>query len=281
VRTRADSDAILEEINGVTDVVVIGGGYIGLEAAAVLTKFHKKVTVLEALDRVLARVAGEPLSRFYEAEHRAHGVDVRLNVAIASIEGENGKVSGVKLVDGTILPAQLVIVGIGIIPAVAPLIEAGAAGVNGVDVDDHCRTSLPDIFAIGDCAAHGNSFADGAHIRLESVQNANDQGMTVARTIVGQPQPYHAVPWFWSNQYDLRLQTIGLSIGYDEIVQRGDPATRSFSIVYLRDGKVIALDCVNATKDYVQGKALVTGGVKPPLEQLADAATPLKSLLPA
>jgi 3-phenylpropionate/trans-cinnamate dioxygenase ferredoxin reductase subunit len=252
-----------------------------LEAAAVLTKFGKTVTVLEALDRVLARVAGEPLSRFYEAEHRAHGVDVRLNVTVTALEGEGGRVTGVRLGDGTLLPAQMVIVGIGIIPAVEPLIAAGATGGNGVEVDEYCRTSLPDIYAIGDCASHVNGFAASARIRVESVQNANDQAITTAKAIVGQAQAYHAVPWFWSNQYDLRLQTVGLSIGFDAVVQRGDPAARSFSIVYLRDGKVIALDCVNATKDYVQGRALVTGGIAASKEQLADPQIPLKSLVTA
>lgn len=281
VRTREDADAMLAEIENVTDVVVIGGGYIGLEAAAVLSKFGKKVTVLEALDRVLARVAGEPLSRFYEAEHRAHGVDVRLGVSVTALEGENGRVSGVRLDDRTLLPAQMVIVGIGIVPAVAPLIDAGAAGNNGVDVDEYCRTSLPDIYAIGDCAAHANDFAGGARIRLESVQNANDQASVAARSIIGEPQPYRAVPWFWSNQYDLRLQTVGLSTGFDQTVIRGDREQRSFSIVYLKDGRVIALDCVNATKDYVQGRALVAGGAVIPVEQLADASVPLKSLLAA
>ena len=281
VRTRGDADAMLAELDQVDEVVVIGGGYIGLEAAAVLSKFGKKVTVLEALDRVLARVAGEPLSRFYEAEHRAHGVDVRLGVAVTALEGTDGKVSGVRLGDGTVLPAQMVIVGIGIIPAVAPLVAAGATGANGVDVDEFCRTSLPDIYAIGDCAAHVNAFAAGARIRLESVQNANDQATTAAKAILGDPRPYHAIPWFWSNQYDLRLQTAGLSTGYDAIVQRGDPAARSFSIIYLKDGKVIALDCVNAVKDYVQGRGLVTVGVVADPAQLADPEIALKSLMPA
>ena len=285
VRTRADVDRMMAELDGVTNVVVIGGGYIGLEAAAVLTKFGKSVTVLEALDRVLARVAGEPLSRFYEAEHRAHGVDVRLGAKVDGLVGfqaisedEPARVTGVHMSDGEILPAEMVIVGIGIVPAVEPLIEAGAAGGNGVLVDAQCRTSLPDIFAIGDCAAHANDFARGATIRLESVQNANDQANVVARTIMGAEEPYHAVPWFWSNQYDLRLQTVGLSTGFDQAIVRGAPETRSFSIVYLREGKVIALDCVNATKDYVQGRALVLGGLAPPVESLADAAVPLKSL---
>jgi 3-phenylpropionate/trans-cinnamate dioxygenase ferredoxin reductase subunit len=280
VRTRADADRLMAELDaGANRAVVIGGGYIGLEAAAVLTKFGVHVTLLEALPRVLARVAGEALSSFYEAEHRAHGVDLRTNVAVAALEGADGKVTGVRLADDEVLPAQIVIVGIGIIPATGPLIAAGAKGGNGIEVDDLCRTSLPNIYAIGDCAAHANSYADGAMIRLESVQNANDQATTVAKAITGNPVPYKAVPWFWSNQYDLRLQTVGLSIGHDATVTRGDPATRSFSVIYLKQGHVIALDCVNAVKDYVQGKKLVeTGAVIAP-ERLADTSVLLKEMV--
>ncbi len=281
VRTRAHVDQMMRELDAVEQVVVIGGGYIGLEAAAVLSKFGKKVTLLEALPRVLARVAGEPLSRFYEEEHRAHGVDVRLGVGVTALEGENGKVTGVRLVDGSVLPAQMVIVGIGIIPAVGPLIEAGAKGANGVEVDAFCRTSLPDVYAIGDCALHANHYAEGAEIRLESVQNANDQAKVVAKGIMGVEEAYDAVPWFWSNQYDLRLQTVGLSSGFDQAVVRGDPATRAFTVIYLRKGSVIALDCVNTVKDYVQGKALVVAGAQIDPALLADASVPLKELRPA
>lgn len=280
VRTRADADAMKAASETANQIVVIGGGYIGLEAAAVLRKAGKKVVLLEALDRVLARVAGPELSRFYEREHREHGVDLRLGVAVEAIEGE-GRVTGVRLADGEVIPADLVIVGIGIVPAVEPLIAAGAAGGNGVLVDRLCKTSLPDIYAIGDCAAHENDFAEGACIRLESVQNANDQANVVAKGIVGDEAPYHAIPWFWSNQYDLKLQTAGLSGGYDRAVMRGDPATRSFSVVYLKAGRVIAIDCVNATKDYVQGRMIVTAGLVATAEQLADTETPLKALLPA
>lgn len=280
VRTRADADAMKAASETAKQIVVIGGGYIGLEAAAVLTKAGKKVVLLEALDRVLARVAGEDLSRFYEKEHREHGVDLRLGVSVAAIEGVD-HVTGVRLSDGEVIPADLVIVGIGIVPAVEPLIAAGAAGGNGVLVDRHCKTSLPDIYAIGDCAAHENDFAEGACIRLESVQNANDQANVVAKGIVGDEAPYHAIPWFWSNQYDLKLQTAGLSTGHDQTVVRGDIASRSFSIVYLKAGKVIALDCVNATRDYVQGRMIVTAGLVATAEQLADTDTPLKALLPA
>lgn len=281
IRTRADVDALKAELPATQRVAVVGGGYIGLEAAAVLSKLGKHVIVLEAQPRVLARVAGPEISTFYEAEHRAHGVEVRTGVTVAAITGDNGRATGVMLAGGEVVPADMIIVGIGILPAVAPLLAAGAGGSNGVDIDDHCRTDLPHVFAIGDCAAHDNSFAGGAHIRLESVQNANDMATTVARLLTGQPRPYHAVPWFWSNQYDLRLQTVGLSTGFDETVVRGDIAARSFSLVYLRDGHVIALDCVNAVRDYVQGKLLVEQGIIVDPAVLADAAVPLKSHHPA
>ncbi len=281
VRTREDCDRLMGEIDGgVNSIAVVGGGYIGLEAAAVLTKLGCKVTLLEALDRVLARVAGPELSAFYEKEHRDHGVDLRTGVAIESFTGE-GRIAGVKLADGSIIPANAVIVGIGIVPSVAPLMAAGAKGANGVDIDDHCRTSLPDIYAIGDCAAFVARYAGGATMRVESVQNANDQASCVAKAICGDSRPYDAFPWFWSNQYDLRLQTAGLSVGYDRTVLRGKPEDRSFSVVYLKQGRVIALDCVNAVKDYVQGRKLVEAGAKPDPARLADASVPLKELLPA
>jgi 3-phenylpropionate/trans-cinnamate dioxygenase ferredoxin reductase subunit len=257
--------------------VVIGGGYIGLEAAAVLTKLGKQVTLIEALDRVLARVAGPELSRFYEAEHRAHGVDVRLGTAVADIEGE-GRVSGVRLTTGELLPCEMAIVGIGIIAAVEPLIAAGATGANGVDVDEHCQTSLPDVYAIGDCAAHINRFADGLRVRVESVQNANDQANVVARGLTRDPAPYDATPWFWSNQYDLKLQSVGLNTGYDASVVRGDPSARSFSVIYLRNGRMVAIDCVNMVKDYVQGRKLIEAGASIDPARLADASVLLKEL---
>ena len=258
--------------------MVVGGGFIGLEAAAVLTKFGKKVVLLEALDRVMARVAGEQLSRFFEDEHRAHGVDVRLGVSVERLLGD-GAVSGVRLADGEIVPADMVVVGIGIVPAVEPLIAAGAVGGNGVYVDAQCRTSLPDVYAVGDCALHANRFAGGVEVRLESVQNATDQANVAAKAILGEDVAYAATPWFWSNQYDLKLQTVGLAFGYDQAVVRGDPATRSFSVIHLKAGRVIALDCVNATKDYVQGRKLVeTGAVIEPA-RLADASVPLKEMV--
>lgn len=263
IRNRADVDRILAALPGAKRAVIVGGGYIGLEAAAVLATRGKKVTLLEAEPRLLSRVAAEPLSLFYEAEHRAHGVDVRTGVGFGPVETD---------------PADLVIVGIGIDPAVEPLRAAGAMGANGVDVDEHCRTSLAGVYAVGDCAAHENRFAGGARIRLESVQNAHDQATAAAKAIAGRPEPYDAIPWFWSNQYDLKLQTVGLFHGHDDFVVRGEPAERRFSIVYLKQGRVIALDCVNAVRDYVQGRKLIEGGAAPERARLADAAVPLKDI---
>lgn len=271
MRVREDAEAVLAALPGLQQVVIIGGGYIGLEAAAVMAKAGKSVTVLEAQDRVLARVAGEPLSRFYEAEHRAHGVDIRLGARMQGLVGHGGKVSGVAMEDGSVIPAQMVLVGIGVIPSTQPLIAAGAQGSNGVDVDPLCRTSLPDVYALGDCAAHTNDFAEGNRIRLESVQNAVDQAAVVARAIMGEDKPYRATPWFWSNQYDLRLQTVGLSQGHDQAILRGDTKARAFSVVYLKGGRLIALDCVNATKDYVQGRKLLEAGARPDPALIADA----------
>ncbi|TWB70633.1 3-phenylpropionate/trans-cinnamate dioxygenase ferredoxin reductase subunit [Nitrospirillum amazonense] len=281
VRTRADADALRAELPAVERVVVIGGGYVGLEAAAVLRAAGKPVVLLEQADRVLGRVAGEALSRFYEDEHRAQGVDLRLGAQVQDVVGDGRRVTGVRLADGALIPAQMVVVGIGITPAVEPLLAAGAEGGDGVVVDAFCRTSLPDIRAIGDCALHANAYAAGRRTRLESVQNANDMAITVAKALTGAAEPYHAVPWFWSNQYDLKLQTVGLSAGHDAAVLRGDPAARSFSIVYFRAGRVVALDCVNAIRDYTQGRALVEGGARCDPAAVADVSVPLKDLAAA
>jgi 3-phenylpropionate/trans-cinnamate dioxygenase ferredoxin reductase subunit len=280
IRTRRDVDTLREELGGGSKrAVIIGAGYIGLEAAAVLRKLDCKVTVVEMLDRVLARVAGPELSEFYAAYHREQGVDLRLSTGVETIEGENGRVTGVVTDSGERIACDVVIAGIGIVPSVGPLIAAGAAGSNGVDIDSYCRTTLDDIYAIGDCASHANCYADNKVIRLESVQNANDMATVAAKAIMGDKQDYDAVPWFWSNQYDLRLQTVGISIGYDATVLRGDPAEKKFSVIYLREGEVIALDCVNNTRDYAQGRKLVMAHAEVGPDTLADVSIPLKEML--
>ncbi len=279
VRDQRDVQQLMADLEGgAKKFVVIGGGYIGLEAAAVLRKLGCDVTLVESMDRLLSRVAGEDLSTFFAAEHRRQGVDIRLGCNVERLEGE-GRVTGVTLADGETIACDAVVAGIGIVPSVGPLIAAGAAGANGVDVSDTCHTSIEKVYAIGDCAAHANPYANGAVVRLESVQNANDMANTVAKAICGDPQPYDAMPWFWSNQYDLKLQTAGLNIGYDTTVLRGDPAERSFSVIYLRDGVVIAVDAVNRTKDYVQGGKLVKARSEVAPELLMDTEVPLKDML--
>jgi 3-phenylpropionate/trans-cinnamate dioxygenase ferredoxin reductase component len=278
IRNRVDVDALRAALGAASRIVVIGGGYIGLEAAASLTKVGKQVTVVEALDRLLARVAGHAVSQFFLEQHRRHGVGVRLNASVSCIEGVEGQVCGVRLADGTVIPAEIVIVGIGIQPHVEPIAVAGADIANGVTVDGHCRTTLPDVYAIGDCASHRNAFGPDHPVRLESVQNAADQGAVVAHDICGSSQPYAAMPWFWSNQYDIKLQTVGLNTGYDQALMRGDPATGRFSVIYLRGGCVAALDCVNMVKDYVQGRALVEQRAAIDPARLTDPDTPLKAL---
>jgi len=278
IRGRRDTDALKTQLaEGVRHAVIVGGGYIGLEAAAVLRTKGIGVTVVEMQERVLARVAGPEVSDFYAEEHRRQGVDLRLETSVERIEGEE-KVTGVTLSTGETIACDAVIVGVGIVPSVGPLIAAGAAGSNGVDVDSYCRTSLDDIYAIGDCAAHANPYSANAVIRLESVQNANDMATVAAKSIMGDKQDYDAVPWFWSNQYDLRLQTVGIATGYDRTVLRGDPAERKFSLVYLREGEVIALDCVNNTRDYAQGRKLVMNRAEIDAELLADTEVPLKEM---
>ncbi|MXO48952.1 NAD(P)/FAD-dependent oxidoreductase [Erythrobacter vulgaris] len=278
IRGRRDTDALKTQLaEGVRHAVIVGGGYIGLEAAAVLRAKGFGVTVVEMQERVLARVAGPEISDFYAEEHRRQGVDLRLETAVERIEGEED-VKGVTLSTGETIACDAVIVGVGIVPSVGPLIAAGAAGSNGVDVDSYCRTSLDDIYAIGDCAAHANPYSANAVIRLESVQNANDMATVAAKSIMGDKQDYDAVPWFWSNQYDLRLQTVGIATGYDRTVLRGDPAERKFSLIYLREGEVIALDCVNNTRDYAQGRKLVMNRAEIDAELLADTEVPLKEM---
>ena len=281
IRSRRDTDALKAELDtGACRTVVVGGGYIGLEAAAILREKGCAVSVVEQQDRVLARVAGPEISNFYAAQHRARGVEVRTGTAVERIEGDDAgeRVTGVTLASGETLACDIVIVGIGIVPSVGPLIAAGAAGTSGVDVDTYGRTSLDDVYAIGDCAAHPNPYADNAVIRLESVQNAHDMASVAARAIMGDKQDYDAVPWFWSNQYDLRLQTVGIASGHDARVLRGDPASAKFSLIYLKEGRVVALDCVNSTRDYAQGRKLVMNRAQIAPETLANSDLALKEM---
>ncbi|WP_186036690.1 NAD(P)/FAD-dependent oxidoreductase [Burkholderia gladioli] len=281
IRAKHDIDALKADLAGREHVVIVGGGYVGLEAAASLTKLGGvRVTVVEAQDRLLARVAGEPLSAFIEGEHRARGVEIVTGAQVAALKGRDGRVSAVELADGRSIAADLVIAGIGIVPTAQRLLDAGAQGGNGVDVDEQCRTTLPDVYAIGDCARRAHPLVAGAALRIESVPSALEHAQIVAASITGKPAPKPGVPWFWSTQYDLRIQMAGIPDGYDEVAVRGDLAARSFLVLYLRGGRLIALDAVNATKDYVQGRALLAADVTLTREQLEDLSVPLQARMP-
>ena len=261
-------------------VVIVGAGFIGLETAAVLVKLGLQVTVLEGLPRVLARVTAPEVSSFFERVHREAGVDLRTGVQVEALEDDGQRVTHVRLADGSRIEADFLIVGIGVIANTELAAAAGLEVDNGIVVDEFACTSDPDIVAAGDCTSHPSAFA-GRRIRLESVQNAMEQGRIAARSMVGKREAYQNVPWFWSDQYDLKLQMVGLSQGYDQLVVRGDPATqRSFSAFYLREGRMIAADAVSRPAEFMLAKKWVAEGAVLPAAALADEATPLKSLLP-
>jgi len=253
VRHRADVDAIMSELDaGARRIVVIGGGYVGLEAAAALSKLGCSIVLLEALPRVLARVAGREISEFYQSYHREKGVDLRLNAKVSALLGKSGRVEAVRLESGEEIACEMVIVGIGISPSVAPLVAAGANGTDGVTVDQYCRTSLDDIYAVGDCAAQASKWTHGRLLRIESVQNANEMATTAAQHIMGIARSQSPIPWFWSNQFDLKLQTAGLALDYDDVIVRGDMSENKFSVIYLMNGEMVAIDSVNSIKDFIQ-----------------------------
>ena len=260
VRTRADVDRLLAELPEVRTVVIVGGGFIGMEAAAVLSKFGKAVTLLEAQDRLLARVCGNEIATFYAAEHRAHGIDIRTGASVTRLVATGNHVSAVELEDGETIAADMVIVGIGIVPSVGPLRDAGASCDAAAIVDGMGRTSLPDIYAIGDCATRASAYARIERMRIESVQNASVMAQATAADIMGVTPDAEPVPWFWSNQFDLKLQTAGINIGYDRTLVSGDPASRSFAVAYLDGEQLLAVDCVNAPKSFVQAKKILAEG---------------------
>jgi 3-phenylpropionate/trans-cinnamate dioxygenase ferredoxin reductase subunit len=279
LRTIADVDGIRPLFTAGKRVVIVGGGFIGLEVAAVAVKHGLHTTVLEGLPRVLSRVTVPEVSAFFERVHREAGVDLRTNVQIKSFEG-TPNVSEVVLGGGTRIPADFVVVGIGLIPNTELAQDAGLAVDNGIVVDEFTRTSDPDIVAAGDCTNHPNELI-GRRLRLESVQNAVEQGRAAATTLAGKLEPYRAVPWFWSEQYDLRLQMVGLSAGFDQMVLRGDLSGRSFAAFYLREGHLIAADAVNRPQEFMVAKKLVA--VRTPVDpaKLGDESIPLKNLLAA
>ena len=279
LRTQADARAIREGLVPGTRLVVIGGGYVGLEVAASARRLGARVTVLEAQPRVLMRVTGEAMSAFYTAVHREAGVDIRTGVAVQRIECDaQGRVGAVVCSDGVRLPADAVVVGVGMLPNAELAAAAGLAVDGGIVVDALSVTSDPDILAAGDCTVHDHALY-GRRVRLESVPNALEQARAAASMLCGKPRPNLSVPWFWSDQYDLKLQMVGLSAGFEHCVLRGVPQQRSFIAFYLRDGRVIAADAVNRPADFMVAKRLVAGASPVDEALLRDALMPLKELL--
>jgi len=280
LRDAADIEAIRSGLVDAHRAVIIGAGYIGLETAASLRHLGVTVSVLEAADRVLQRVTAPEVSAFYDRVHREEGVDIRADAGVVALEGE-GHVSGVRLADGDLIPAEMVIVGVGVVPNVELAQEAGLAVDDGITIDASGRTSDPHIHAAGDCANYYDS-RYGRRLRLESVPNAIEQAKTVAAAICGKEKEISALPWFWSDQYDLTLQIAGLNTGYDEIVLRGDPsAGRGFACFYFGDGRLIAADCVNRPQEFVFAKRAIAAGLVLDRATLADPSTELLALLSA
>lgn len=272
----ADADRVRSEIHPGRRAVIIGGGYIGLETAATLRHLGMEVTVLEMADRVMNRVVAEPVSRYFEAEHAGHGTQLLLRCSVTALHGDaSGRVCAVETAAGRI-EAPLVIVGIGVIANDTLARSAGLACENGIIVDEYCRTSDPVIYAIGDCSNHP-SLRYGRRVRLESVDNAFEQGTTAALNILGQAQPHDRVPWFWSDQYHHKLLIIGLSQGHDRVVLRGNPKDHAFSCCYLKnDGELLAIDTVNQAKDQMAARKLIAARAKLDADRAADISIPLK-----
>jgi 3-phenylpropionate/trans-cinnamate dioxygenase ferredoxin reductase subunit len=255
-------------------LVVVGAGYIGLEVAATCRHLGVDVTVVEALDRVMSRVVAPVVSQFFAAQHAAHGVRILCGAGVKALEG-NGRVETVVLADGGRLPADFVVVGIGIQPVTDIAQDCGLTCDNGIVADAHCRTSDPDIFTFGDCASF-QSERYGRRVRLESVDNAFEHAKTAAAMLVGKTVTHDKVPWFWSDQYDLKLLIVGLADGHDEVVLRGDPTTKSFSVCYLKGGELLALDAINHAKDYMAARKLIAERIKLDPAKLADSTVALK-----
>jgi 3-phenylpropionate/trans-cinnamate dioxygenase ferredoxin reductase subunit len=275
LRTIEDSRRIAESIAKASRVVVVGGGFIGLEIAAAASKAGKPVVVIEALERLLARTSTPIISKFFHELHTSHGVDIRLDTQVTGFVGD-GEVNGVTTADGATHTGDLVVVGVGIIPNTELAQECGIACDRGIIVDDCSRTSDPLIVAAGDCTARRT--ADGTLLRLESVQNAIEQAKSGAAALIGKERPFTAAPWFWSDQYDVRLQMAGLTAGYDNTVVRGSVEERKFSLFYFKGEKLLAVDSVNRAPDHTAARRLLDASRSPTPEQAADEKFSLISL---
>jgi 3-phenylpropionate/trans-cinnamate dioxygenase ferredoxin reductase subunit len=276
LRSLNDADQFSDELKADRKVVIIGGGYIGLEAAAVCASHGLSVTLVEAADRILQRVACPQTSDWFRALHQSHGVDFHEGVGIEKLEGENDRVASAILTDGKKLEADFVLVGIGIIPNAELAMDAGLSVEGGILVDNTCQTSYPDIYAAGDCAAFKYK---GETTRLESVQNAIDQAECAADNIAGDKREYQPYPWFWSDQYDVKLQIAGLNRGYDTVIERAGAREGSMAHFYFKDNEFLAVDAMNEARTYMVGKKLLETGKNITPEQAADTELELKSLL--
>ncbi len=275
LRSITDIDKILPEFQAGRKLLIIGGGYIGLEAAAVGRQLGLEVTLLEVADRILQRVAAATTSSYFRDLHIGHGVDLRESVSMTKLLSEDGIIRGAELESGEIIDADLVLIGIGSSPNTALAQTADLDCDNGIRVNEICQTSDPSIYAAGDCT---NFSRNGLHIRLESVQNAADQGDLVARVLAGEAVTYTALPWFWSDQYDCKLQIAGLNQGYNQTVIRPGANDSSLSVWYYRDQELLAIDAMNEPKSYAFGRKIIEAGKNPTQAQVADPATDLKAL---
>ncbi|HSY07213.1 MAG TPA: FAD-dependent oxidoreductase [Steroidobacteraceae bacterium] len=280
LRTVQDVAAIRGALPQARRVVVVGGGYIGLEVAATCRELGLDVTVLEMAERTMNRVTCAPVSAFVEAEHARHGVTIVCNTRVQAIaaDASTGRARAVVCEDGAEYPAEIIIVGVGVAPADELASAAGLDCANGITVDEFCRTSDPRILAAGDCCIHPSPHY-GRRVRLESVDNAFEQGASAALSLLGTPLVHDKVPWFWSDQYDLKLIIVGLNHGYDTLVMRGIPATRSFSACYLAGGELIAIDTVNSAKDQMAARKLIAARARPNLDRLGDPNLSLRDCL--
>jgi 3-phenylpropionate/trans-cinnamate dioxygenase ferredoxin reductase subunit len=284
LRSFSDVEKLRAEMLPGRRCVIVGGGYIGLEVAATCRECRVEATVLDAADRVMSRVVSPWVSRFYESEHARHGVDIRCSArveafvpepAAAALQPGTARVAAVQLADGTQVPADFVLVAIGVTPNDDLARDAGLACENGILVNEYCQTSDPVIYAAGDCARHP-SIHYGAQVLLESVDNAFEQAASAALNMFGVVTMHDKVPWFWSDQYDLKMTIVGLSQGHDQALLRGDPATRSFSVCYLKNGELIAVDTVNAAKDQLSARKLIPARARPDPRKLVDPTVALK-----
>ena len=284
LRHADDARSLRAALHAAHDVVVVGGGFIGLEIAATARLLGKTVTVLEAADRLMGRVVAPEISRHFLALHRGWGSDVRLQTPVGRIVGEGGAVAAVETAGGDRIPADICVVGIGVTPnvelasAIGAAIDTGKTG--GILVNDVMETSVPGVLAVGDCVSFDH-WELKRRVRLESVQNAVDQAKTLAATLVGKGEPYRAVPWFWSDQGDVKLQMVGLSGDATESHLRGNPDDGSFSVFHYAGARLVAIDSVNRAADHVLGRRMIGAGLSPPPQSVADPSVDLKALLAA